>query len=196
MDFSAIFQIRTKRFWWMDVIFYFVISLLIATILCYFIFSIKNGLQKEDIAKETEALQTVGTAQQKVYESEVEIYQKKIGDFSGLLKNHEFTSNVFAFMEAQTMPNIWFKQFGLDEKNNRVQLSGEADNMEDFSRQVAVFEKNKYVKSIGNLNSSLGASARVQFNLDLVLDQNIFGYLSGLPQSSEIITQPDQGLTQ
>ena len=40
MDFSVIFQLRTKKFWWMDVIFYFVIYLLIATVLCYFIFLI------------------------------------------------------------------------------------------------------------------------------------------------------------
>ena len=38
MDLSAIFQIRTKKFWWMDVIFYFVISLLVATVFCYGIF--------------------------------------------------------------------------------------------------------------------------------------------------------------
>ena len=78
----------------------------------------------------------------------------------------------------QTMPNVWFKQFSLDEKNNAVQLSGESDDMDAFSRQVAVFENNKYVKSIGTLSSSLGESARVEFNVNLVLDPNIFNYLS------------------
>ena len=42
MDFSVIFQLRTKKFWWMDVIFYFVISALVATVLCYLIFLIKD----------------------------------------------------------------------------------------------------------------------------------------------------------
>jgi len=56
MDFSTIFQLRTKKFWWMDVIFYFVISLLIATALCYVIFLIKDNLLRQDIKKETAAL--------------------------------------------------------------------------------------------------------------------------------------------
>jgi flagellar basal body-associated protein FliL len=177
MDFSVIFQLRTKKFWWMDVIFYFVMSLLIATVLCYLIFLTKNNFQREDIKKEDAALQTVGTEQQKEYEREVISYQKKISDFANLLKNHEFASNVFVFMEAQTMPNIWFKQFNLDERNNGVQLSGESDDMDAFSRQVATFEKNQYVKSVAALNSSLGGTARLGFNINLTLDQSIFGYI-------------------
>lgn len=178
MDFSVIFQLRTKKFWWMDVIFYFVMSLLIATILCWIIFLVKNNFQREDIKKEAAALLTVGTSSQQAQEKEVINYRKKINDFATLLKNHEFASNVFAFMETQTMPDVWFKQFSLDEKNNEVQLSGESDSIDAFSRQVAAFEKNQYVKSLGNLNSSLGQFARVEFSMNLTLDQSIFSYLT------------------
>lgn len=197
MDFSVIFQLRTKRFWWMDVIFYFVVSLLIATIFCYIIFLIKNTIQREDIKKMTVALETVGTEQQKEYERSVISYQKKISDFAKLFKNHEFASHVFNFMQEQTMPNIWFKQFSLDRKNKKAQLFGEADDMEAFSRQVAHFEKNEYVKNVGTLNSALGEFARVQFNLNLALDSEIFSYVpetipmqeTALP-SSEPVVQP------
>ncbi|MCX6720938.1 MAG: hypothetical protein NTW11_03995 [Candidatus Staskawiczbacteria bacterium] len=176
MNFSAIFQIRTKKFWWMDVILYFVISLLVATLVCYVIFLTKNSLQEQEINNQIKALQTMGTDQQKEREKEVINYQSKISNFSGLLKNHEFASNVFVFMEAQTLPNVWFKQFSLDAKGNAVQLSGESDDMGALSRQVSVFEKNKYVKSIGALNSSIGELSRIQFNINLVLDKSIFSY--------------------
>lgn len=196
MDFLAVFQTRTKKFWWMDVIFYFVMSLLVATVLCYLIFLVKNNFQRSDIQKEILALQTVGTDQQRQQETEVIKYRSKISDFANLLKNHEFASNVFAFMEKQTMPNIWFKQFSLDEKNNGVQLSGEAESLDTFSRQVDNFERNEYVKSIGTLNSSLGGSARVAFNINLVLDKKIFGYISSLPPIAETVTPADQGAIQ
>ncbi|MCX6722702.1 MAG: hypothetical protein NT094_01375, partial [Candidatus Staskawiczbacteria bacterium] len=104
MDFSVIFQLRTKKFWWMDVIFYFVIALLMATIFCYIIFLTKNNFQREDIKEQDAALQTVGTYQQKEYEKNVISYRNKINDFNSLFKNHEFASNVFGFMRAQTMP--------------------------------------------------------------------------------------------
>ena len=178
MDFSEISQLKNKKFWWTDIIFYFVMSLLLATVISYLIFLVKDNFQRQDIAKLTEQLANSGTGQQKGYEATVISYQKKIGDFNTLFKSHEFASNVFAFMQAQTMPNIWFKQFSLDEKNNTVQLSGEADNMDAFSRQVAVFEGNQYVKNLGNVSSSIETSTKISFNLTLTLDQSIFNYIT------------------
>jgi hypothetical protein len=178
MDFSAIFQLRTKKYWWLDVIFYVAISLLIATVFCFVIFWGKNHYQRQDIEKVTKNLQSVGTFQQKENETEVQIYQKKVQDFTLLFKDHEFASNVFAFLQDQTMPSIWYNQFSLDEKNHGALLTGEAESMDAFSRQVGVFENNKYVKSITALNSSIANSARIQFTMSLNLDGSIFSYTS------------------
>ena len=181
----------------MDVIFYFVVSLLVATVFCYLVFMFKNGMIKDQISKESAKMESVGTQDQKNRETNVMGYQQKIGDFTVLLKNHEFASNVFAFMQAQTMPNIWFSQFSLDEKNSAIQLNGESDNLDAFSRQVAVLEKNKYVKSITSFNSSLGEAARTEFNIGLVLDDSIFGYLPNISADTTTnqpiaSTMPDQ----
>lgn len=191
MDFSAILQMRSKRFWWMDVVFYFVISLLIASVLCYFIFFIKNMMQKSQIEETVKAMESVGTTQQKEYEKTVINYQKKISDFKKIFLNHEFASNVFVFMQDQTMPNVWFKRFGLERRSNRVQLFGEADNMEAFSRQVAHFEKNEYVKDVATLNSTVGDLAKIQFNLHIDLDSKIFGYILR-PKKEETIVELEE----
>jgi hypothetical protein len=199
MDFSVIFQLRTKKFWWMDVIFYFVISLLVATVFCYIIFLTKDYFLRQNIADEIAKLQTVGTETQKQQEADVINYKNKIGNFSDLFKNHTFASNVFAFVQAQTMPNIWFKQFNLDEKNGVVQLSGEANDMDGLSRQVKVLESesnNKYIKNVGNLSSSLGDSARVEFNINLTLNQNIFNYISSEKPIVAATISPDQSAVQ
>ena len=180
MDFSVIFQLRTKKFWWMDVLFYFAVALLMSTMFCYIIFVVKNNMQRQDIKEETAKLQTVGTDEQKAHETYVVDYKDKINDFSNLFQAHEFASNVFAFMQAQTLPNVWFSHFDLDEQSDSVQLSGEADSVDALSRQVANFESQdnkQYIKSIGTINSMLGNSARVQFSIDLELNQNIFSYI-------------------
>jgi len=177
MDFSIIFQLRNKKIWWLDVIFYFVMSLLVATILCYLVFIVKNVFQKRDISDFETKLESVGTTEQKQQETEVILYKKKINDFNGLMQNHEFASNVFAFMEEETQSNVWFTQFGLDEKSNQIQLTGKAEDMDAFSRQTANFEKNEYVKSLGTLDSSLGEAGEINFNFSLTLDPKIFSYL-------------------
>lgn len=180
MDFGIFFQLRTKKFWWMDVIFYFVVSLLVATVLCYIIFLLKNGIQKKEIEKEIIALQSVGTEKQKADERFVIEYQKKISDFGEILKNHEFASQVFYFMQNETGPNVWFENFNLSQKEASVNLSGEADNADAFSRQVAAFEKSEYVKNIKVLNSTLGESSRLDFNIAITLNPKIFTYIADL----------------
>jgi len=177
MDFSIIFKLRNRKIWWLDVIFYFVVALLVATIFSYLIFIIKNVIQNKQITALEEKLLTVGTPEQREQETQVILYKKKINDFSELIKNHEFASNIFAFMEENTQPNVWFKQFNLDAKTSQIQLMGEAENMEAFSRQTATFEKNEYVKSLGTLNSSLVDSEQIDFNLTVTLNPEIFSYI-------------------
>lgn len=189
MDFSIFSQLNTKRFWWMDVLFYFAISLLIATVFCYVVFLIKNNIQRQEIEKTVVALESVGTSQQKEFEETVLNYQKKISDFRKIFTNHEFASHVFTFMQEQTMPNIWFKRFGLERRNNRLQLFGEADDMEAFSRQVAYFENNEYITNVGTLNSTLGELARTQFNLQLDIDSKIFSYVPEPIEKEEIFEE-------
>ena len=53
----------------MDVIFYFAISLLIATVFLYIIFIVKNGIQRKDIKEQEVKLETVGTEQDKDYDA-------------------------------------------------------------------------------------------------------------------------------
>lgn len=178
MDFSVIYQLRSKRYWWLDVILYFAVSLLVATIFCWLIFMVKGNLEQEKAKKIYDNLLTVGTADQKAQEKNVLSYKKKISDFNVIFKNHEFASNIFAFMREQTLPYIWFKQFALDKKNGLVQLSGETDNLDFLSRQVSSLEKNSYVKKIGTLNSSIGTNTKINFSLNISLDPKIFGYVA------------------
>jgi hypothetical protein len=194
MDFRIIFQLRDKKIWWLDVIFYFVISLLIATLFCYGIFIIKNIIQKQEIKRIEADLQTVGTQEQKEQEKEVILYKGKIGNFVELIENHEFVSNAFSFLEENTQPNVWFTQFSLDKKSAKVQLSCIAEDMDAVSRQVSTFEKNNYVKDLGSINSSLGDLGRVNFNLNLSLENTIFSYLVNL-KNQKIQKEKEENIT-
>ncbi len=195
MDFSVIFQLRTKKFWWMDVIFYFVMSLLVATVLCWLIFLVKNNMQRSDIQAATDSLKKVGTDEQKAEELQVITYQKKINDFTSLFVNHQFASNAFAFMQKQTMSNVWYKQFSLDRKGAVIQLSGETDDLDALSRQVADLEKNEYIKNIGSISSTAGDSAKSEFNYNLTMDPKIFTYIADMSLAVEA-SPSDQQATQ
>ncbi len=175
----------------MDVLFYLAISILIAVVFCYVVFIAKNNIQNSEIADLDAKMATVGTDQQKEQEKDVLTYQKKLDDFTFLFKSYGFASNVFTFMEKETLPNAWFKRFDMNARNNEVALSGEADDMSVFSKQVSGFEKNKYVKNVNLLSSNLEESTKVEFTLSLTLDSSIFDYASeSLIQTTTSQAQP------
>jgi hypothetical protein len=140
-------------------------------------------------------LKEVGTNEQKSEELQVINYQKKINDFTSLFVNHQFASNAFAFMQKQTMSNVWYKQFALDRKGAVIQLNGETDDLDSLSRQVADLEKNEYIKNIGSISSTVGDSARSDFSYNLTMDPKIFTYIANMSIVSEA-SSTDQQATQ
>ena len=174
--FSIFNKLRENKLWWVDVVFYFIISSLIATIICYLIFVVKIYSQKEDIKDFDISLTTVGTDEQKEMEIQIFKDQEKIKDYAPLVENHRISSNIFAFLEQNTLPSVWFSRFSMGGRDADITLSGEAESVEVFSRQVSVFEESEYLTKITVLSSMLGEQNRTNFNLVLSLDPKIFAF--------------------
>lgn len=187
MDLEDLKQAISKKGLFSDIVFYISISCLISAVLCYFIFSAKIGSQKNEIMQIDSSMATIGTQAQKDREADIFNYQKKINDFSLLLKNRKSSLNILSFLEKQTLSNVWFNRFSLSEKDKSIALSGEAENMEVLSRQVMLLESNEYVKKIDVLSSNLGNLSRISFNLNIILDPKLFALEQTGVQSENII---------
>lgn len=174
MDFGIIYQLKTKKFWWLDTIFYFVIALLLATIICFFIFTVKISSQEGKLKELENSIASVGTAQQKETEKEVFKYQKKINDFTVLLAKHKIPTNILKFFEKMTLPNIWFNGFAISSDSSKIQLSGEAEDLITLSRQLFALEGSKFVKDIAELSFEPAETGRTKFNTSFFVDPSIF----------------------
>ena len=156
-------------------IFYCFFAVLITIIASYLMFEYKGYLLRAKIKEVDAKIALYGTEEQKDQEKEVLDYKKRIDNFATIMNGHHLASNVFAFIEQNTLPNVWFSGFNMAQTTGEIRLSGEAENMEALSRQGEVFEKNKdYVKSITVLSSQAQASGKVKFILTLSLEGNIF----------------------
>lgn len=174
MAFDIIYQLRTKKFWWLDTILYFALAMLIATVIVYFIFSIKISLQEKKIQELKEDIATTGIPQQKELEVKVFEYQKKINDFSVLFTDHKIPSNILHFIEESAFPNAWFSLFSLNVQEDQIKLSGEIKDALVLARQVSLLKENEFVNDVKLLNFSLGEQGKVIFNLTFSLDSRIF----------------------
>jgi|SRR3989344_6384395 len=166
-----------------DYFFYLASILLAATVLSYLIFNFKVQLQNkliQDIEKKSLSL---GAGEGQVYNKKVLDYKKKIDDFAIIINNHKITSNIFSFIEENTMSDIWFSSFNMQGTTNEMKLSGEAKDMETLSRQVEIFEKKQdHIKKIGILDSQINSSGKVVFIIDITLDPKIFNYQESISE--------------
>lgn len=187
MNFSILSKLRDNKLWWVDAVFYFIISSLIATILCYLIFAAKIYFQKVKIEDYNVSLATVGTDEQKEMEKQIFDYQKKINDYAPLIKNHRIFSNILAYLEQNALLNVWFSKFGIGNDSD-ITIAGEAESMEIFSQQISVFEASEYLTKITVLSSILGYQDRANFNIVLSLDPKIFTFITKSAETTSTST--------
>ena len=179
MAFNIADQLKNKESIWMNTAFYMAITLLVAVVFSYGIFSFKVSLENQKIVEVDNRIATYGTEQQKIAERSVFEYKKKIDDFAVLVASHKISSNVLTFVEEKTLPNVWFSNFSMSDSTNILKLTGEAENMEVFGRQVGVFEQNQdYIKNISVLDSQLDSNGKAKFSISFFLEPKVFNYVS------------------
>ena len=150
-------------------------ALLMLLVYTYSLIAIKVYLQSQKIDEINRQMIESGFYQQKTDERMVLDYKKKIDDYNSILGNHKISSNIFDFIEKNTLPKIWFSNFDLSQPANSINLSGEADDMETLGRQIQVFEKKQdFVKKIKVFSSQIEPTGKVRFTLNISLDPAIF----------------------
>ncbi len=198
MDFGIIYQLKIKKFWWLDTIFYFVVALLLATIICFVIFTVKISFQEKRLKDLENNIVNTGTAEQKESEKKVFEYQKKIDNFATILASHKIPTNILKFFEQITLPNVWFNNFLIGAQTAGVQVSGEAESTIALSRQILTLEQNEFIKNISDLTSELTETGRIRFNMNLSINPDIFfsSFFENLTQPGGILetTTPSTSL--
>lgn len=162
---------------WIDVFLYAVLIILAAVIFCYGVLEFKIYFYNTKIKELDDKIAAYSTPEEKAHEAKVLEYKKKLDDFSTIMANHKLSSNIFDFIEKNTLPNVWFSNFSMTGSSGEVRVSGEAKDMETVSRQFRVFETSKeYIKMVTVLNTQVGNDDKVSFILNIILEPNIFTY--------------------
>ena len=161
-----------------NTVFYFSCAILIVIIFGYLALEVKVYIQNQGIDEINKRMVGYSLYQQRIDENSIIDYKKKIDDFSLIIKNHKVSSNVFNFIEENTMSNVWFSNFDMSQSTYEIKLSGEAENIETLSDQIQTFENNKdNVKNINVLNSRADANGRIRFLLSISLNPEIYSYI-------------------
>jgi len=159
---------------WQKILFYILISLLLAAILSYFILghSQKKSLTtlqslEEEIAKEK-------TPPKIALEKEILSYQKKINDFARILDRHLLSSKFFNFLEKTSHPRIWFSKINLNPGEALVIVFGQAKTFPALGQQIQILKEEALIKNATLSKISLGPKGEIEFTLTLSFDPRFF----------------------
>lgn len=173
-------KILDREALWINIVLYFMSSMLLVLAFSYFMLIVKENVLTENINR-LDAQIADQDSQLADFDQKVLDYRKKVNDYSLVIGSHKITTDVFLFVEKTTLPSIWFSNFDMSQKSGELRLTGQAPDMETFSRQVQIFENNTTVKNINVLDSRIEDQGKVRFLLSLSLDPEKFNFISKTP---------------
>ena len=159
---------------WQNIFFYLFFGFLLLTFSAYFI--LDNYLKKAETTLKNleETLAKEKTAEEIALEKEIFGYQRKIEEFSKLIKGHLFPSKFFKFIEENSHPQVWFFKLDLSPGEGKAKLSGGAENFLVLDQQLQIFKTNPLVKNFDLVKVNINKEGKVGFDLDLDLKSSLF----------------------
>jgi len=123
-------------------------------------------------------------------EAAIMVSQRRIDDFSSLFQEHRDLSNVFKFIDENTIPSVWFYGFELDKSNkNRVIISGKTSSFFVIEQQISVFKKHELVKraELSDINID-EKGGFIDYSITVTFNPQIFAYVP------PVVEQPEEEL--
>ena len=159
---------------WQRILFYFLIFLLIAVVVGFFVLNYLYDEAKDDLQVLEKTLSEEKAPEIETLEEEVFAYKKKFDDFSFLFENHTLTTRFFEFLESKTHPRIFFSNIYLRPGQSEVNLSGLSDNFSSLGQQVSILKNEKLVKNVILSNVAISEKGDIDFSLKIFLKEELF----------------------
>ncbi len=85
-------------------------------------------------------------------------FYSQMSNIQGVLRNHVASSKLFEWLEKNTETNSYYTKLNLLSFSGQISLAGVSKTVEDFSKQLIVFQNNSLVQrvAINSFNASPG----------------------------------------
>ncbi len=104
-------------------------------------------------------------------------FYSQLFNLQKILADHPFSSNLFRFLEKDTIPPVYFSEVAFKKADGSFTLRGISNNFENLSSQLAIFAKAPEVAKPLLNNVSLQKDG-VSFSLSLTMQPDFFKQLT------------------
>ena len=164
---------------WQRILLYFLILLLIAIVVGYFVLNNAKRKSEEYLVTLEQRISGEITSSTKEFEEEVLGYKNKIKDLSSLLDNHILATKFFEFIEKETHPDLFFSRTSINLRDSKVNLSGVSKTFLHLGQQISIFKKSDLVKDLQLSEIFINKKGEIAFRLDILLKEELFRYSKG-----------------
>jgi hypothetical protein len=101
-------------------------------------------------------------------------FYSQLANLRILLKGHISTSQVFGWLERNTIQNIYYTKFSLNVPNQQASVSGVARTVQDLAQELQLLSSLPEVTRVTFNNLSAVQNGFWQFDMVIVFDKEIF----------------------
>jgi len=105
-------------------------------------------------------------------------FYSQIANLQSILASHVISSQLFDWLEKNTVPTIYYSKLDLLSSSNQLNLSGYSKTVDDFSRQMILFQNDPLIERIAINSVTAGANNLWQFDITLFLKKNALSQAS------------------
>jgi len=159
----------------LKILFYFLLFILFFSIIAFFVLNFFLSRGQSEL-KRLEAVYLEELSLEKlIMEKEVLGVKKRIDNLSFLIDQQVETSKFFQAFEEITHHNIWFSNFNLSLKEEKiVTLSGHARNFQSLEEQLFIMKNTDWIEDFTLGTVTMAEGRMVDFSLSLFLSNKIF----------------------
>lgn len=166
---------KTEKRLIVNVFFSILLVISLAFLISYFVlYFISQNRLNQELYEMEELLKR--TPEQDAIEKELRDWQKKIDNFGLVILNHRITTNIFALLEENTLPQVVYSNFNLNLKEGTLNLSGEADSFRTLGQQIFIIRGKEFVKDFDFKIAPIDREGEIKFDFNIILNQDIFKF--------------------
>lgn len=157
----------------------FVFIIFLLTLVTFFGLNYYNKIQNKELETLNSQFQKIRNSFPVNDEEKIALFEKKIINLDKLLKNHIYFSNVLAFLERVTHPQVYYTSLDYTADKNSLILEGIARNQQILSEAINGFVNDSQdVKMVILRDMKVNNDKTVQFHVELILQPQLVKYQS------------------
>ncbi len=174
MDVGLIPKKQSGKSFWQQVLLYvsfWLVLTVIVSLVVVFQLAKKTQIALDEAEQQ---LVTPKTAEQGKLEKEVLLAQKRIYVFDILSKEQSKISEILALCERDVHPQVFFDRLSFTRKDQKLWLTGIADNFQALGQQSLIFRKDSMILKSDLTQVGIRKEGGISFAFEIVLNPEIF----------------------